>query len=330
MKTTMTFWILGLLWLGLSCKKPVEPVVPPVVTQPPSTTTTPPSSTTTTPPSSTTTTGFYIPTPPVANYDNVPQPPDGCRIVRTVYKTVTLIPPFLNAETVTIGEKTAIVHTNTITTYTYDRQGRLIKDRRQHWRGQIDSLVYKYLPERVWMEEATWDYASKYYFTRTDTFYLDNRNLAVRITTSLRQGIFSTSSYNADGFQVKYESSTGGTVDTHTIKDKNIVQQSRLLDGGFGTTSVRLEYYLSRSNLPELTQFEGRNSQNLLLKRVLSSAGSLFYPSGDVFQQNYYYEFDSRGRVKRQIVYSYSLNPGWPYQTDSGGIGITDFEYECP
>ncbi|MCY7357222.1 MAG: hypothetical protein LH609_07070 [Rudanella sp.] len=135
MKTSLTFWVLGLLLLGLGCKKQVDPVVTPVT--PPVSTTTPPSATTTTPPSSTTT-SFFIPTPPVANYDNIPQPPAGCRIVRTVYKTVTLIPPFLDAETITIGNKTATVHTNTITTYSYDGQGRLSKERQQQWRGPVD------------------------------------------------------------------------------------------------------------------------------------------------------------------------------------------------
>lgn len=284
MKTTFTFWILGLL-LGLSCKKPVEPVIPPIT--PPVSTTTPPSSTTTTPPSSTTVTGFFIPTPPVANYDNVPQPPAGCRIVRTVYRTVTLIPPFLDAETITIGSKTATAHTNIITTYTYDGQGRLIKDRRQLHRGPVDSLTYKYLPDRVITEEATWEYLDKKHFFRADTFYLDSRNLGIKVTTSLRQGIFSTARYDEDGFRVKYESSTGGAINNYTIKDKNIVLLDSYLDGGFGTLGIRFEYYSVRPNLPVLTTFEGRNSRNLLSRRVQASSGSVFHPSGDVFQENF-------------------------------------------
>ncbi|MCY7357223.1 MAG: hypothetical protein LH609_07075 [Rudanella sp.] len=159
---------------------------------------------------------------------------------------------------------------------------------------------------------------------------MDSRNLGVKVTTSLRQGIFSTARYDEDGFRVRYESSTGGAVDNYIIKDKNIVLYDSYLNGGFGTLSIRFEYYPSRPNLPELTPFKGRTSQNLPSKRIQASIGSVLHPIGDVFQENFYYEFDARGRVKRRITYSYLLNPGWRYQTDNGGIGITDYEYECP
>lgn len=143
MKTTITFWILGLLLLGLSCKKPVEPAGPVVPTDLP---------------------------PLVWN--------DPCRISRIVYKTIIDQGFARDPEQITVDGKTFRIGINMETHYIYDSQGRLV---REIFNEPGDSLfnTYSYTATNIYSYSVPVRYDGKR-IPRRDTVKLDKRGLAER------------------------------------------------------------------------------------------------------------------------------------------------------
>lgn len=58
--------------------------------------------------------------------------------------------------------------------------------------------------------------------------------------------------------------------------------------------------------------------------------GSSQFADGPVYQKIYTYTYDKLGRVKRMVVNGKALNQGWLIADDTYGVGVTDYEYECP
>lgn len=92
----------------------------------------------------------------------------------------------------------------------------------------------------------------------------------------------------------------------------------------------RFDYNLNRPNLPVIDQFRGQLSRNLPTKEVWEMHQSSQFPNGPVYQKIYTYTYDKLGRVKRRVVNGKALNPGWLIEDDTYGVGVTDYEYECP
>jgi hypothetical protein len=327
MKTTMlySFILLTLLGLGISCKKEVEPVKPPVVVSPPTSTTTPPvSPTITTPAPETIISATYVaPNSIETAYADVPQPPANCRIARTTYKTVVLQGPILEPETIMVDGRIVTVATQTKTSYQYDNQGRLVLDRRVQTRGKTDSLRYKYSPDSVVVNRDIFSFGDNRYYNWVDLLPIDNKGL-VKTDVGVLQ-------YDSEGFLLKRASSDGYNVFTYEIVKNNITKTDYYSGYGWGTETFAHEYYPTRPNLPTLTPFYGRESQNLPAKMTRSVKGSSFYSDGLKHQIVYIYVFDGQGRVKRRIASGTKLSPGWPFEADTYGIGVTDYEYEnCP
>jgi hypothetical protein len=331
MKTTILYSLvlLTMLGIGLSCKKVIEEVKPPVVTKPGSSTT--PTSTTPVATTPTTTTPtvptITIPDTPTANYDNVPQPPANCRIVRTTYKTVIYQGPIIDREVITIDGKTFVVSTTAKTTYSYDNQGRLVKDRQERWLGKVDSVTYQYFSDKIISRQNQYQYTEKKYYSRTDTLVLNAQGLAISKPGSYLKGTFDTNNFLIKGETVR----DGYTLSliTQSITNGNIQTKEDYQFGETGTIISTYSYYLTRPNLPTLTTFYGKSSKNLPAKMLISGYGSI---AGDGLKYVvvYFYEFDSIGRIKRRIAYGIRLNDKWWYEFDTDGIGITDYEYECP
>lgn len=321
--------LLTLLGLGIGCKKEVEPVKPPVVVSPPTSTTTPPVSPTVTTPAPETivSTTYIAPTSIETAYADVPQPPVNCRIARTTYKTVIYQGPAIDPEMVTVAGKSLKVSTTIKTTYFYDAQGRLVKDRQEQWLGKTDSTTYQHLPDRIITTRNLYQYSDKKYFTRADTLLLNAQGLAMGRPTAYTRGVF-----DAEGFLIRGDITKDNGVIlrliTQTVKDKNIQVYEDFLAGEYATAILAFTYYPSRPNLPELTPFYGRESRNLPAKTLMSNKGSSIIRDGEQYYMTHIYTFDDKGRLKRRIDAYTRLSTSWPFSAD--GINVTDFEYDCP
>ncbi len=330
MKTTMLYSLLflTLLGVGIGCKKEVEEVKPPVVVGPPTSTTTPPVSTTTTTPAPETSisTTYVTPNSVETAYADVPQPPANCRLLRTTYKTIIYQGPAIDRETVTVGGKTFIVSTNIKTTYFYDNQGRLVKDRQEKWLGKTDSITYQHLQDRIITTQNLYQYGDKKYYNKTDTLLLNKQGLAVGKPGDYTSGIF-----DAEGFLIRGDMTMNGVIlrlITQTMKDRNIQIYEDFLAGEYATMISNYIYYPTRPNLPALTPFYGSSSRNLPARTLVSNKGSSIIRDGEQYYVTYIYSFDDRGRVKRRVNSYTRLSTNWPFDVD--GIGITDYEYDCP
>lgn len=89
-------------------------------------------------------------------------------------------------------------------------------------------------------------------------------------------------------------------------------------------------YNLSRPNLPVIYQFRGQLSQNLPTKEIWEMHQSSQFRDGPVYQKVCTYTYDKQGRVKRRVVNGKALYSGWLIEDDTYGVGVTDYEYECP
>lgn len=334
MKTLLTTLIL-LILLGLGCKKPVERVTP-VVTTPPGSTTTSPSATTTSPPSSTTTTPTpsnvpsYTYTIPedmsTVVYANVPQPPANCRLVRTVYKTGSYGGNENDVEQIVINDKNHKVSAAIISMYRYDQNGRIIDEIRKHWRNYNDTISYQYGQGRIVIKSSVVEGADRY--RSIDTLKLNKQGLSENRRETYKQAYF-----DSDGFLIRGEIAQNGEFEriiTQTVTNGNIQAYSDYLRGSFGTLTKTYPNYAARANLPNLTPFYGRTSRDLPTEEIISNKGSIYYSDGLKYRTRYLYQFDQSGRVKRRIAYSVVLNTDWPYAADVNGIGVMDYEYECP
>jgi hypothetical protein len=252
------FFLLVLLW---ACTHAPEPDPLPVITPPGSTTTPPvaatPVSTTSAPVNTiigsttgisiTTATTYTVPTDFATAYADVPQPPADCRIVKATYKTVRYGGPILAPEYVTVGNTTFQVSTQYTTTYSYDSQRRLIRERRLRSTGQQDSVQYVYGSGQVTRYKTEYVPNDRYY-SDTTVYPVDARGYPVSVAN--RQQV------DADGFLIrtgKDDLSRNWT--TYTIKDLNITSTANYVDGGFGMITIPITRYTNRPELPILTPF---------------------------------------------------------------------------
>lgn len=127
--------------------------------------------------------------------------------------------------------------------------------------------------------------------------------------------------------------------DTHTYVNGNLVAAIYYYptwireNGQWVPTDYQLrqyEYNLKRPNLPVVRQYYGNGSVNLPVKELWSMKSSTDFADGPVYQKVYLYTYDSQGRVKRRIAHGNALNSDWLIEDDLYGVGVTDYEYECP
>lgn len=297
MKATFTFWILGLLLLGLSCKKPVEPVIPPIT--PPVSTTTPPSSTTVTP----------IPT-------YLPLPTDN-RIVRIVYKTARIGGLLLEGESVESYRGLVDVFIDRITTYYYDQQGRVSRRSvyQANYPTDTTNTYYAYESNRILLRTISNKSA-----IRHDTLLLNQRGLAIR------QEDRTTAEYDADGYVVRRVNSA--FVETRAIQNGNITQYLSDLGVPTGQYIITLNYQPAYPNFqPNLEPYKGSESINHFTKYLLSGRNNSDGYNGELYTINVSYLFDKYGRIIRRFQSGKPLNPHWGQLSDQGHVGVYYYEY---
>ena len=309
---------LTMLGVGIGCKKEVEDVKPPVVVSPPTSGTTPPVSTTPTSPTTVLLTDY----------------PPGCRIARTIYKTLTANRDqsiIFDPETVTLEDGRKVEVSTIVTTlYSYDLQGRIAGEKQLNTLSYIN-LSYTYTNTRLYTNQESKATGEKVPIFEIDTTQLNEQGYILRLDSKSGPPLYI---YNQEGQRISRYGNVPAIFNQY--QNGNMIRE--VATGiGYTVNGQRVDmpddvytyrYDTLRPNLPVIHQFKGKLSRNLPIERIDYSSGLL---PGPVYRKSFTYFYDAVGRVKRRITYGKALNPLWGLQDDPNGIGVTDFEYEnCP
>ncbi|MGM9509266.1 hypothetical protein ACS5NO_16135 [Larkinella sp. GY13] len=270
----------------------------------------------------------------VTDPTNLPQPPKGCKIVRTTYKNPSVGrtgDQLWEPETVTLDDGRKVpVSCVTKTTCLYDNQNRIVEIRSQYLDNQYWLFKYTYTSDFVITYQ---EYSGKTKpYIEIDTTSLNDQGLINR-----RQGLGEPYYfYNQDDQLVDREPDRPGQSQVYI--DGNMVeyvvyQSWGMRDGewfAYDRFLQRYSYLTTRPNLPVIHQFRGNESRNLPLKEIWQLESSPDFGTQQVYQKTYTYWYDQQGQVKRRIVHGKPLIGGWLIEDDLYGVGVTDFEYECP
>lgn len=268
---------------------------------------------------------------------NLPQPPQGCKIVKTTYKTLMLPGDQRpGVETITLEDGRKIkVGTVTTTTFIFDPQGRIVEENRQNLNTYI-LYRYAYLPKYLikyneWTGLADNGNRTGPYM-ETDTIPINDQNL---IEVSDDYGPFFLK-YDKNDYLI--QTSSGKSSDSNQgfyiySAESNLVtfQNESLRNTSLPELlTIHYTYLINRPNLPTIYGFRGKESRNLMLTENWEIRNSRDFVDGSLYQVKYTYWYDKLGRVKRRFRYGKALNPQWLIEQDPYGIGVTDYEYRCP
>lgn len=244
--------------------------------------------------------------------------PVSCKISQVINKHVTI--DFIKEkadDTLKIDGQVIPLTTGLITTYKYDRQGRIIEERNS---GLTSPTLY---------------YGSTFYYVRDSLLTYYNTN-----TTSSFPSVYPLTNAGLLGAGSDYRFDSAGYViqfgsypkNTYTILDGNTVQSvySGLEEHTQTTIVSRYEYDHTRPALPTIYQFQGKQSKNLVVKVTEETTKTNVVNGGkDVFvgTKSYQYVYDELGRVKRRItVLSAPYYGGGPICTF---YVVDDYAYTC-
>ncbi|MCY7357228.1 MAG: hypothetical protein LH609_07100 [Rudanella sp.] len=265
-----------------------------------------------------------------------PMPPEGCRIVKTVYKNQS---PFIfkfdvvDSEKLTLDDgrqvQVALIST---TTYKYDQQNRIVEQVETGTKGDYAVTKHSYNPKQVVESFEAFKNDRSISYVRRDTIQLNEQGL----WTNYDKNGQSLYVYNADKQLVS--TSPERPWIKYTYQNGNQADQTRFAtwiqeNGQWVPTDYqyrRYEYNLQRPNLPVVRQYLGADSRNLPTKEIWEMQRSSQFADGPVYQRTYTYFYDKRGLVKRRIANGKPLNPGWLLEDDPRGVGVIDYEYVCP
>ncbi len=237
-----------------------------------------------------------------------------CRIVKATYKTIYISGPKTDYERLTIAGKSYDTYFWLENQYSYSKNGQIQVEKVRTWGG---------------LSTKTFTYTSSRLFTKWESAGNDGKVV---------QTVLDTIPLNVNGYDDRFEYDQKGhllfqkgqlQIGKVEYENNNRVFESSDFQGG--TLTILREYDNTRTALPRIYQFKGVISQNLLTRYTYVNKDIDIYGDGPLFGISYLYEYDAYGRVKREIQLDQQYpNSGWPYGTNPGGIGITDYEYECP
>ncbi|KAB7732717.1 hypothetical protein F5984_01835 [Rudanella paleaurantiibacter] len=278
----------------------------------------------------------YCRPPQIEQPTTLPLPPEGCKIVRTIYKNrVASIANSkeVDSERLTLDDGRQVrVSLATTTTYSYDQQGRITEENNQNPDGSYYIINFAYSDRQLIQSIKSYNKPDNLSFTDTDTISINQ----VGLWTIYNSDGKSLYVYNAEGQMVS--SSPDRPAILNRYLNGNLTEQTRFAtwvqqNGQWIPTDyqlIRHEHDLARPNLPEPRQFLGATSRNLPTKEVWEMWLSSAFDDGPVYQRTFRYSFDKRGLVKRRIANGKALNPQWLMEEDPYGVGVIDYEYACP
>lgn len=248
-----------------------------------------------------------------------------CRIVKETYQVGWRPQATPTKETVQADGKLYDVMLARQSTFSYDSQGRIIKEDRNivpYVTPGIPYIVtYAYNSTALYIRRVSAKWAEE------DTIYLNPQGL---------------SSKGGDGFIYYYDEQgyfTHATLTTGEMQflptrdsNKNEIVLKTLAPYTGEKRTQTFTYDLSKANLPNKYPFYGKSSPNLQTRHLFEVDQSVTFPVGGLFRIDSYYQFDKYGRVSREIDIETHLVPDQQYgqYIHPGGIGVIDFEYECP
>ena len=221
------------------------------------------------------------------------------------------------------------------TTYKYDQQGRILETDSRLPDGSYFLDQYKYLPDRILTYKEIKSVISNATRAFRDSMFLyPNGFLSGAIGIGVsgnrynQQGQYTNGGLSLNrpaGDSCRYENGNCAQKIQHPLW--------QFSNGRWFPTDYLLityRYDLNRTNIRPFRQFEGNPSRNLPLTEHWETKASSQFPDGLVYQKAYLYTFDQYGRVIRRIAHGKPLYRGWLIEDDYNGVGVTDYIYECP
>lgn len=246
------------------------------------------------------------------NEETVPIP--SCRIVRVVLKSTSTRDRLIrDEETIRVGGKDVKVSFYKESFYTYDPQGRLIREKDRVITGDSTVVGYGYSPGLMLKQTTSY---SRQLGTHVfiDSLVLNTQGLAE--SKFYQQKV----KYDSEGYLTQ-QMLSGSIQFVGQVVNGNLVKEYKYLDGLY---VYKYEYDLTRSGLSPIYTFQGFESRNLLKKESIERGDSFIGQA--IFETNYQYRFDSDGRVYRKIVHGEDVGFGW-YADE--GTAVVDYEYDC-
>ena len=245
-----------------------------------------------------------------------------CRIVKETYQVGWRPQDTVKKETVQVNGKSYDVMFARESTFSYDAQGRIIKEEYKpapYFTPGIDyTVTYTYTSTAIY-KSTIWSSGNS-----RDTIVLNSEGL----NSIDANGLFP--SYDSEGY-LKYAASKSGGRKTEWTRDtlKNAIKV-QTLDPYEARTQI-LVYDLTKKNLPYKYLFRGKAGPNLPIRESYYVNGSTAFPIGLLFTINRYYTFDKYERVIREIAIETHHVPPQQYgqYIYAGGIGVTDYQYDC-
>ncbi|RCR66564.1 hypothetical protein [Larkinella punicea] len=267
---------------------------------------------------------------------NLPQPPKGCKIVKTTYKTLMLPNdqrPGVETITLEDGQKVK-VGTVFTTTYSYDDPtGRLVEEYQRRLQGQYTLQRYSYTPTHL---KRYKEYTSEGDKGELRGPFIEENEFALNAKGKVSIGIDYTVplKYDEDGHLVLegVEDNTSNQGVYNYVEGNLVLFQHESLryTNIPAVMTFTYTYQLDRPNLPSIYNFQGKESRNLPLLERWAIKNSRDFEDGSLYQIKYQYFYNKQGFVKRRIKHGKALNPQWLIEQDPFGIAVTDYEYECP
>ncbi|WP_128546368.1 hypothetical protein [Larkinella soli] len=266
---------------------------------------------------------------------HLPLPPQGCKIVKISYKEPSAgrtKEQIWEPETITLEDgknvNVSIVYKGV---YTYDSNSRIKTFKEYDIENYVNSCRYVYTTDyAICIKEDIIKGIGQ--SVRVDTIQLNEKGLRTRFK-GLGKSYYI---YNDQDQLVDDDQKCPGA--SHTYENGNLVQRilyqycDQLGNGQWHFYDRQINHYFyhpTRPDLPTLFQMDGNSNRNLPVKELWETQHSE-YPRGYVYQKIYTYLYDQHGQVRRRIVHGKSLVPGWLIEDNLHGVGVYDYEYDCP
>lgn len=242
-------------------------------------------------------------------------PVSTCRTVRIILKSNPVDDqPTQNEETVEVGDETVKVSFYRESTYAYDKQGRLIREKDRVVTGDSSVVEYVYSPGLVLKQTTSYSRQLGTHIS-IDSIVLNTQGLAE--SKFYQQKV----KYDSEGYLTEQTVQTSYGRYMGQVVNGNLIKEYKELDWLY---IYNYSYDLTRAGQPPIHTFLGKGSRNLLMHEAIERTD---FNRPLVYSTEYSYKFNEEGRVKRKISHS-EKRTGWVYDAKVHTV-VFDYEYDC-
>ncbi|AQG80620.1 hypothetical protein AWR27_15585 [Spirosoma montaniterrae] len=246
---------------------------------------------------------------------------DSVRVARQTIKELISPsqPSRLEEETVVVEGQSYRVGTVQQSSYSYDKQGRILTEYNQYFGAssmteRTDSIYYEYVGSAVNIRRVALNTVPKR--VTTQRLALDSRGFAEKQPT-----IF-VATYDAKGYLLALRDEYGRTV--ARIENGNVLELSVSTSPSTPTYIFRNTYDLTKAGLPSIQPIYGKPSRNLVIETAIDR-DNFYSIDKNVYKTTYWYKYDQYNRIVRQIARS--IEGVALYEFGDNTIRATDFSY---